>query len=67
LIGLRPTTIWKTTPIRLSSAAYSIYSQLPSISGGLLFHPQPRDAPCRGGRDPKFEMDFESFPVYPLA
>jgi hypothetical protein len=36
-----------------------IYSQLPSISGGRLLHPQPEDAPCRGednrspGRKPK--------------
>jgi len=28
-----------------------IYSQLPSISGGRLLHPQPEDAPCRGDRD----------------
>jgi hypothetical protein len=26
---------WRTTPCRLSATAYSIYSQLPSISGGL--------------------------------
>jgi hypothetical protein len=26
--------------------AYSIYSQLSSISGGRFFHPQPEDAPC---------------------
>jgi hypothetical protein len=25
--------------------AYSIYSKLPSISGGHLLHPQPEDAP----------------------
>jgi hypothetical protein len=29
-----------------------IYSQLPSISGGYLLHPQPNDAPCPGDRDP---------------
>jgi hypothetical protein len=30
-------------PCRLSAIAYSIYSQLPSISGGRLLHPQPQD------------------------
>jgi hypothetical protein len=25
----------------------SVYTQLPSIFGGHLFHPQPEDAPCR--------------------
>jgi hypothetical protein len=30
--------------------AYSIYSQLPSISGGLLLHPQPEDVPCHGDK-----------------
>jgi hypothetical protein len=34
---------WRTTPFRLSATAYSIYSQLPSISGGRLLHPQPKD------------------------
>jgi hypothetical protein len=31
---------------RLSVTAHSIYSQLPSISGGLLLHPQPKDVSC---------------------
>jgi len=43
---------WTTTPCRLSATAYSIYSQLPSISGGRPLHPQPEDALCRGDRDP---------------
>jgi hypothetical protein len=38
---------WITTPCRLSATAYSIYPQLPSISGGRLLHPQPEDAPRR--------------------
>jgi hypothetical protein len=38
----------RTTPCRISAIAYLIYSQLPSISGGRLLHPQPEDAPCRG-------------------
>jgi hypothetical protein len=32
----------------LSAAAYSVYSQLPSIAGGRPFHPQPEDTPCCG-------------------
>jgi hypothetical protein len=31
---------WRTTPFRLSKTAYSVYSQLTSISGGLLLHLQ---------------------------
>jgi hypothetical protein len=43
---------WRTTPCRLSATAYSIYSQLPSIPGGCVLHPQPEDAPCRGDKGP---------------
>jgi hypothetical protein len=32
-------------PRQLSATPYSTYSQLPSISGGHLFYPQPVDAP----------------------
>jgi hypothetical protein len=39
-----PTPSWRTTPCRLSATAYSIYPQLPSISGGRLLHPQTEDA-----------------------
>jgi hypothetical protein len=35
---------WRTSPFRLSATAYSIHSQLPSISIGRLLHPQPEDA-----------------------
>jgi hypothetical protein len=42
---------WRTTPCRLSATAYSIHSQLPTISGATLLHPQPEDAPCCGNRD----------------
>jgi hypothetical protein len=35
---------WRATPCRLFATAYSIYSQLPSISGGRVLHPQPEDA-----------------------
>jgi hypothetical protein len=34
--------IWRTTPYRLSVAAYSIYSQLPSIAGGRSSIRNPR-------------------------
>jgi hypothetical protein len=40
------------TPCRLSATAYSIYSQLPSKTGGRLLHPQPEYAPCLGDRNP---------------
>jgi hypothetical protein len=33
---------WRTTNSRLSATAYSIYTQLPSISGGRLLHPKPQ-------------------------
>jgi hypothetical protein len=52
LLAPRPTPSWRTTPCRLSATAYSIYLQLPSISGGRLLHPQPEDAPCRGDKGP---------------
>jgi len=44
---------------------FSIYSQLPSISGGRLLHPQPEDAPCRGDRD-SYDMVLEPEPVFKL-
>ncbi|KAJ4442174.1 hypothetical protein ANN_12040 [Periplaneta americana] len=43
----------RTTPYQLSTTAYSIYSQLPSISGGRLLYPQPEDVPYHGDRDPQ--------------
>jgi hypothetical protein len=42
---------WWTAPSRLSAAAYSTYSQLPSIAGGRPLHPQPEDALCCCHRD----------------
>jgi len=39
--------IWDT----LSVAGYSVYSQLPTKTGGRICHPQPDDAPCFGARD----------------
>jgi hypothetical protein len=42
----------RTTPCRPSATAYSIYSQLPSITGGRLLYPQPEDVPCRGDKGP---------------
>jgi len=49
-----------TTSFQLSAAAYSIYSQLPYISGGRLLHPQPEDAPYRGHRDPHNYCTFNT-------
>jgi hypothetical protein len=43
---------WRVTPCRLSSTAYSIYSQLLSISGGRLLYSQHEDVPCRGDKGP---------------
>jgi hypothetical protein len=43
---------WRTTPCRLSTTAYSMCSQLSSISIGRSPHPQPEGAPCRGDVDP---------------
>jgi hypothetical protein len=37
---------WRTTPCRLSATVLSIYSQLPSICGGCLLHPQPEETQC---------------------
>jgi len=36
LLPIAQPSIWRTTPCRLSATAYSIYLQLPSISGGCL-------------------------------
>jgi len=35
-----------------------MYSQLSSISGGHLLHPQPQNEPCHGDKDP---LDKEWF------
>jgi hypothetical protein len=43
---------WRITPCRLSATAYSIYLQLPSISGGHLLHLQPEDTPCHSDKGP---------------
>jgi hypothetical protein len=56
----RPSPKLKDRPFRLSTTAYSIYSQLPSVSGGRLLYPQPENAPCRGdGRDPPLNWLLE--------
>jgi hypothetical protein len=46
---------WRTTPCRLSTTAYLIYSKLPCISGSRLLHPQPEDMPCRGDKGPTWD------------
>jgi len=35
LLAPRPTPSWRTTPCRLSATDYIVYSQLPSVPGGL--------------------------------
>jgi hypothetical protein len=52
VVSPRPTPKLEDDPCQLSATAYSIYSQLPSISGGQLVHPQPEDAPCRDDKGP---------------
>jgi len=51
-----------------TATAYSIYSQLPPISGGCLLGPLPEDAPCRTDREPReaehIEECHEKFFVY---
>jgi len=42
------TPSWRTTYCRLSATAYSIYSQLPFIFGGCLFHLQAERGLCCG-------------------
>jgi hypothetical protein len=39
-------------PLSAVLDAYSIHSQLPSVSGGRLPHPQSEDAPCSGDKGP---------------
>jgi len=50
LLDPHPLRSWRTTPCRLSSTAYSIYSQLPSILEAVP--PSAAWGPCRGDRDP---------------
>jgi hypothetical protein len=52
LLDPRSTPKLEDYPCRLSATAYSIYSQLPTISGGRLLHPQSEDAPCRADKGP---------------
>jgi hypothetical protein len=42
---------WQTTPCQLSATAYSMYLQLPFMSGDHLLHPHLKDVPCCGDRD----------------
>jgi hypothetical protein len=44
-------------PLSAVTIAYSIFPQVPSISGGRLLFPQPKGAPCPGDRDP-CNMDY---------
>jgi len=50
LLAHRVTLMPGTTPIRLPATVYSVYRQLPSISGYRPLHLRHDDAPCRGDR-----------------
>jgi hypothetical protein len=50
-------------PFRLSATAYSIYSRLPSISGGRRIHPESENVPCGCGMDPH-ENGFIMFDLF---
>jgi hypothetical protein len=52
LLSPRPVPKLEDIPCRLSTAAYSVYSQLPSSAGLRLLHPQFKDAPFRGDKRP---------------
>jgi hypothetical protein len=49
---------WRTTPCWPSTTAYTLYSQLLSVSGDYLLHPQPEDAPCYGDKGPTYKLLF---------
>ena len=50
LLALRPSPRLSDHPFQLSEFAYLIYSQLPSVSGGLLYL-QPDNRLCPADRD----------------
>jgi hypothetical protein len=47
--------------LSLPANAYSIYSQLLSVYGCHLFHPEPEDAPCRGDKGPTWHGVFHMY------
>jgi hypothetical protein len=51
---------WRTIPCRLSAAAYSIYSQLPSVAGNCSPIRKTEDAPCCGDRDVEVVVEVGS-------
>jgi hypothetical protein len=52
LLAPRPTPKLEDHTLSAIRDCYSVYSQLPSKTGGRLLHPQPEDAPCRGDNGP---------------
>jgi hypothetical protein len=52
LLTPRPTPSWRSTPCRLSATAYSVYSQLPSISGGRVLQRNLKTRHAVVTRDP---------------
>jgi len=57
---LAPRPIQKLEVHPFSAGRDSLSSQLPSLSGGRLLHPQTEAAPCRGDRD-SHNMDYPNF------
>jgi hypothetical protein len=52
LLAAHPTFKLEDHHFRLSTVAYSMHLQPPSIAGGSFLHPQPEDAPCRDDNGP---------------
>jgi hypothetical protein len=52
LLAQPPPQNWRTAPCWPSVTAFSIHSQLTSISGDRLLHLKPENGPCHGDRDP---------------
>jgi hypothetical protein len=55
-----PPPSWRTTPCRLSAAAYSIYSRLTSIAGGRSSIRNPRTRHAVGTGTPPNMVNFPS-------
>jgi hypothetical protein len=52
VVSPRPTPKLQDHPLSAVRDYYSMYSQLSSMPGGRLLHPQPEDAPCYGDSGP---------------
>jgi hypothetical protein len=52
LLTTAQSPIQKTIPCQPNITAFSVFSWLPSISGGHLLHIQPEDVPCHDESNP---------------